>query len=238
MFAFPAANGRLQVHAATLRDLVGWAYGVLPSEVIGGPKWVGSTLFDIDAIADLVPRSTSDYALETPKRVEALLKERFQLEVHRETRTQSRYSLVLSNQSGRPGTGMKFASDGNCEDVNYTAGVPVPDVSKELPSWCGNIFGYQGHFHGTKISTTAFASHLSRIVQVPVIDDTGLVGAFDMDWNYNPSAQRALSSLTPTSTEGLTLFDALEEQLGLKLDLRRGSVSVVVIDRADPPEAN
>jgi uncharacterized protein (TIGR03435 family) len=132
---------------------------------------------------------------------------------------------------------MRPALDGTCEDVDYTSGVAIPDVSKGLPSWCGSMFGNQGHFHGARVSMSALARLLASILQRPVIDETGLTGAFDLDWDYSPAAQRALSSLNPTS-EGKTLFDGLEEQLGLKLDARRGPVSVVVIDQADPPDAN
>src|SRR5262245_58055651 len=57
LFALPGPNGRLRVQTASLRDLVSWAFGVLPSQVIGGPRWAGSALFNIDAIADVAPRT-------------------------------------------------------------------------------------------------------------------------------------------------------------------------------------
>jgi uncharacterized protein (TIGR03435 family) len=236
MFAFPAAGGRLRVQTASLRDLVGWAFDVLPTQVIGGPRWVSSALFNIDAIADVAPQSASEAERETPKRMEALLKERFHLDVHRETRTQPSYALVLAHKDGRLGPGMKFASD--CEEVDYSAGVPVPDVSKGLPSWCGSMFGYQGRFHGAKVAMPAFARQLSRILGMPVSNETGLNGSFDLDYDYSPAAQRARLSMTATIVEGKTLFDALKEQLGLRLEARRSEVRVVVVDHADPPDVN
>jgi uncharacterized protein (TIGR03435 family) len=236
LWVFPSQGGRIQIRFASLRDLVGLAFNVIPDQVTGGPSWSSSKLFEIEAIADTVPGSTAEFARDNPKRIEALLKERFHLEAHREDRAERRYVLVLARKDARLGSRLRPADANSCEKIDISQAT-VPDVRQGLPSWCGAAFGYNGRFHGSKMSLAAFAKQLSGIVRTLVVDETGLSGEYDFDYDYDPAAQRASLAAT-AAPEGTTLFNALEEQLGLRLEYRAGPVGIIVIDHADPPDGN
>ena len=167
-----------------------------------GPGWAESAGFDIEAKA-------GESAGEVPheqvlKMIQALLADRFQLTMHRETRQLPVYNLVI----GKGGATMKMA-DSNAEPTRTTM---------------------MGELVTQKMSMTMLANVLVFELQRPVIDATGLKGdfAFRLEWSRGPGESDA----------GPSLFTAVQEQLGLRLESAKGPVEVVVIDHVEKPSEN
>ena len=210
----------------TLRHLIRGAYSVLDTQIIGGPAWLDRDRFDIVAKAPPGPTPDVDAMMRT------LLAERFRLAVHRESREQAVYELVRARPDGAHGPRIRPRPD--C--VNREPGV---DAQGNNP--CGGFLFGPGRvtIHGAGVD--ALASHLSddRIV----IDRTGLQGDFDIDLEWTPDRMpRAEVELPPGLTrprpDGPSLFSALQEQLGLRLQPARAFVDVLVIDRVEHPSPN
>ena len=207
------SEGRFQATNQTLKALIAFAYDIEISRVFGGPNWVGSDRYDIVAkTSDDIGRSVRgvDYGLM----VQALLGERFELKIHRENRELPFYALVVAK--GGPKLRMTPADSRhtlNTDSHHWTAsGVPLNMV----------------------------ADSLSRILQRPVVDQTQLNDSYDfkLDWAPDPSPAVRDTDRAPTDTSGPSLFTALQEQLGLKLESRKGPVEVIVIDSAERPGEN
>ena len=139
--------------------------------------------------------------------MQALLAERFNLVVHHETREMGVYDLVLARPDGKLGAGLRRA-----------------DCAK---SGCGNTNINNTVLHADGRTVADFAQTLSAIVTRIVIDKTGLAGPFDIDLTWSRDQT--------TDTTQPSIFTALQEQLGLKLEASHGPVDVLVIDRAEPP---
>lgn len=234
-------GGRVMATNVTLRDLVRVAFAVEDAQLVGGPDWIDSDRFDLDA------RGPADL---TPPRGRALLRQlladRFKLATHAETRELPIYRLVLSRRDRALGPKLK-ASGPDCAPITPPAGVPLPPppppgaagvflgVSGDAPLRCGTMM-IPGGMSARTITMPAFGNVLSYEVDRPVVDATGLGGAFDLDLTYTPDLRAAAGA--PPASSAPSLFTALEEQLGLKLEAARGPVDVVVIDRAERPADN
>jgi uncharacterized protein (TIGR03435 family) len=144
--------------------------------------------------------------------VQGLLQDRFQLQFHRETRTAPVYSLAIAKG------GIKLsASDSPQKGIN--AG--------------------QGTMLGEGASMTQLASKLSRLLQRPVVNNTGLAGNYDFKLAWTPDRELSAPSGQPADTAaGPSIFSALQEQLGLRLEATKGPVDVLVIDQVDKPSEN
>jgi uncharacterized protein (TIGR03435 family) len=215
----------------TLRRLVGGAYDGL--QVLGGPAWIDSDRFDINARASGdVPPS------EIVRMVRSLLTDRFKLVLHTETREMPVYLLTTSRGDRRPGPSLR-ESDAKCaQDArNY-----VPQLAPGPPP-CGDFRLGARALTARGMTMPRLAGVLRGRVDRPVLDRTDLAAAYDLEleWSSDLGLQQAppgaagASALTP---EGVSLFTALQEQLGLKLDPARGPVDVIVIDSAEPPTSN
>jgi uncharacterized protein (TIGR03435 family) len=204
---------RLTTSNATLKMLVMFAYRVMPDQVSGGPGWVESDGFDIDAKA-------SD-AKVTPAQlrgmVQAFLADRFQLQVHRTTKELPIYELVQA----KGGTRLTESHDESGE-----IGVRI-----EGP----------GRISGVKGTMVMLANTLSRPLQRRVVDQTGLTGAYSFKLLFAPEQKQRRPTAdddTAAPSDGPSIFTALQEQLGLSLKAARGPVETIVIDRAARPDAN
>jgi uncharacterized protein (TIGR03435 family) len=212
---------------ATLRTLIRFAYGsdgnlATPAlleeyRVAGGPSWIGTEAFDIIARMPEAPaRATGDSALM----LRALLAERFALKVHAETRALPAYALVRARDDGRPGSQLRAAT-GRCVPVNERA------TRDQIP--CGVRGGFQG-IMATGASMTQLSRALSPILGRPVVDRTSLPGTFDFHLRFT-------DGLAPDARFP-SLFTAVEEQLGLKLESTRAPVDMIVIDSVQRPTEN
>ena len=204
-------SGLVTVIGIPLRELVRFAYSAV--EVIGGPSWISSDRFDI------VAKAPAGAALDRSM-LQALLKERFNLQVHSEQRELALYDLVLARNDKAIGPRLRPSKCGT-SDVD--------------PAGSCGLFRIGGGASITVEGMTMpeLAARLAQfpVVQRPVRDRTGLREAFDFQLDF-------VGANNSNPNAGPGLFTALQEQLGLKLEAGRGLVDVVVVDRAEPPTEN
>jgi uncharacterized protein (TIGR03435 family) len=219
-----------------LRLLIADAYiGNQPGaidRVVGGPAWVQSARYDITAKAAREFRPTPPGPpAEMLLMIRALLEDRFKLKVHREPRELPAYELVVV----RPGAAGLRKSDVDCDALFAAGQVTRPEAG--IRPRCGVSNGPVGPTGDTGLiagafSMSQFAQFLQRVGR-PVIDKTGLTGRYDFDLAFAPMAPSTPD--TPADPARPTIFIALEEQLGLKLQSTKGPLDVIVIDSIEPP---
>lgn len=216
-------GGRLTMTNTTLKNLITNAYEVRFFQVTGGPPWVESAKFDIEAKGEGGSKQ-KDFA----PMLQALLEERFQLVVRRETKDMPIYELVLARKDGKLGPQMKETA---CHP--YDPEHPPPPIEPGgMPSSCGGGYTGQGRMRFSGAEVAKLALNLSRIGERVVIDKTGLTGQYDIEMDWTPDNRRADDNAGPS------IFTALQEQLGLKLESARGPVEMIVIERAERPTEN
>ena len=217
-------GGRYVVSNGTAERLFRNAYMVQPFQIVGAPDWLTADRFDIDAKANgniTVPQLQG--------MLKTLLRERFSLVFHRETREMPVYTLVLARADGRHGPSLKPSSFECSTMMNGPPPqTPAPPAANGL-SPCGSSTG-SGRIISNGTSMAYFANNLSNVIGRTVVDRTGLRGDFDLSLIYTPetAAAQPLSDMP-------SLFTAIQEQLGLKLESDRGPVEVFVIDRVERP---
>jgi len=201
--------------AASLHDLIKFAYGVHASQIVGAPGWVVSDRYAVEGVprGQGMPNDRQFKAM-----LQKLLADRFQLAFHREQRELPAFVIVLG--SGTPKLTPTKAPDS----------LPVTGVGP-------------GVFYGVNATTTDFATALQgAAMDRPVVDQTGLTGRWDFKLEWTPDLSqfdgRALPVGPPNANRPPALFTAIQEQLGLKLESKRASVDVLVIDRVEKPSDN
>jgi uncharacterized protein (TIGR03435 family) len=228
-------GGGLEVGNVLLRDLIMYAYGVQRFRLFGGPDWIASERFDISARAggDVSATPIAGIAPETLM-LRALLAERFKLAVHRETRELPIFELVLARGDGQLGPQLRrSAADCNAKAANAADGSRPPDAPGGRPQ-CGSRGG-PGTMIAGGMPVSAFPDFLAGFVQRTVVDRTGLTGLWDVDLTFAPDVVPGAAS---QDTSRPSLFTALQEQLGLRLEPATGPVEVLVIDRVERPTAD
>ncbi len=226
----PMTGGGLRVECLPLRSILTWAYEVQDFQISGGPSWMKSDLWEIRAKAE-APETAQEGPLQYEKmsdaqrsrymetvrgRLKALLAERFQLAIHRETREQTVYSLALA----KSGPKLKEAAD---------------------QSSAGLIRRGRGLIIGKGAAIESLASFLAIDVARPVTNNTGLTAHYDFELKWTPDSPAGADAdgkAAPTDVAGPTVFTALEEQLGLRLESRKGPMEMLIVDRVEKPSAN
>lgn len=245
----PESPDRFNRSNSTLRDLMRDAYGLTNDRIIGGPDWITSTRYAVAAKASFNPSPEQMQRL-----VRGLLADRFALKVHTERREMPVYLLMLAREDGRLGLRLtKTTADCAAIDAerlkNGEAPPRVPARAGD-PPLCGAFVSTRAstspagisillryHSSGTTLSEfAAFLSTLANPVGRPVIDRTGLAGDFDIDLEFSPPGAR-LNGVVADDV-GVSIFTAVREQLGLKLEPTRASVEVLVIDSVERPTPN
>jgi uncharacterized protein (TIGR03435 family) len=223
---------------APLDWIIGYAFGVRDDQMVGLPAWVHSDRFDI---VGKYPSGQPLTPSSVPGMVQALLTERFGLRTHREMREGAVYALVLARRDGKPGPKLK-PNTVDCAAYlaqKRAAGERVSSTPYGKVPQCAPMIMSNQYIRASVRPITALASAIAGRVGRPVIDQTGLAGNFDFDlqWSATLSALPApdASAPLPQPDEGVSLFTALQEQLGLKLEAVRGPVEVVVIDHVEAP---
>jgi uncharacterized protein (TIGR03435 family) len=228
---------------ATLRLLIKDAYGVGDNQIFDAPVWVSSERYEIEAKIDLATANEIGQLSEEQRKIarqhmlQALLADRFKLTLHRETREMAVYSLVIAKN------GPKFKQ-----------AAPGDAYSKGLTSPSGNLVGSGmmlmrlggGQIGGQGVPLDLLVKQLSAQLHQIVQDKTGLTGLYDFSLQWTPDLRQA-----PAGAEGIgdetdpspgaaggSVFTALQEQLGLKLEPTKGPVEVLVIDHIDRPSGN
>jgi bla regulator protein blaR1 len=227
-------GGRLIGTNVTVRQLIRMAYGGartdLPdAQLVGGPSWIAADRFDVVAKAGEEATGRVPARPQLLLMLQALLRERVLLMTHREPRELSFYALVMARTDGRRGPQL-HQSTLDCTQRNDWP--PAPAVN------CG-LFGGFGQLSGRSVSPAMLAATLSEFLGRTVVDRTGLAGTFELELKWTPDqAPRrpaGTSDPPPIDPNGPSLFTAVREQLGLKLESIRGPVDVLVIDSASPP---
>ena len=236
-------GGRFTATGVPLRQLIRNAYGIQDFQIVDAPGWVA------DARYDIVAKAESDIQLGPvggppgpgQLMLQSLLAERFKLATHRETREMPIYALVLARRDGALGPNLK-RSDVDCEAAFRArrGGPPAPPPAAGERPPCGIRFG-PGDLSGGSLPLSQFAQVLGNVVQRVVVDRTGLSGNFDVALTYTPDQlpqgppPAGAPGLPPIDPNGPSIFTAVQEQLGLKLEPTRGPVDVLVIDRLERP---
>jgi uncharacterized protein (TIGR03435 family) len=230
----PVREGRYEVRNATMVDLIRIAYGTDTDKILGGPNWLELDRYDVTA---KLPEG-SGATVDTKPMLQKLLEDRFQLKLHKETKPLPGFALVLGKKpllkeaageeaagctpegssGGRGGPGVTMlsmmSSDGKATTMTLGPGMTI-------------------HYICHNMTMDAFASGLRSMMGAPqvigpnpVLNETGLKGAwnFDVRWSMN--------FIGPMMESGdrISISDAIEKQLGLKLDPRQIPTPVVVVD--------
>ena len=234
----PAAR-RFTATNVPLRDLIRFAYDVQEERLIGGPAWLRTDRFDIEARTDhdLPAWGPSGPPVELLRMLRTLLVQRFRLAVHPEARELPVYALVVAKGNAKSGPNIR-RSTLDCDSA--PTGPPTTPRDPAQPT-CGMRIGPgQMVMGGTALSQ--FANVLSPFVRRVVIDRTGLAGTFDFRLSWTAEGIRGggppppdAPPLPPVDVNGASIFAAIEEQLGLKLEPQQASLDVVVIDSVEHP---
>jgi uncharacterized protein (TIGR03435 family) len=218
-------GGGLRMGGVTLRHLITFAYDIPENRISGGPRWLGSKTYDIVAKAERVdPADNRPETVVAPgtaawdrvrRRMQALLAERFALVIHTDAKEGPAYALVIAKN----GPKLKESQDqGNPRTMRSA----------------GRIDAQRGTMH-------MLSALLSNWLGRPVLDRTGLTGTYDYKVEYAQEGgppSEIPADATPSNLSGPSIFIALQEQLGLKLESIRAAVETIVIERAERPSAN
>jgi uncharacterized protein (TIGR03435 family) len=242
--------GRLTIPCTSVQELIQAAYiifakGDTPDmmliDVTGGPAWVRSELYSVNAKAE---DGTPVGKMIGPM-LRALLEDRFQLQVHRETKEGPVYFLTAPNGAGK----LKPTPEGSCVPIDMNK---LPKPGEPMPKFCGsqNMRSTNGRSFTVNTTGTAMkdfaATMLSNTLDRKVIDKTGLDGRFDLSFEFAPDSSLRMfqgrpannsTDALPPAPEGPNIFMALE-RLGLKLERGKGPVETLVIDRIEKPSEN
>ena len=223
---FSFQNGRFTAFNASLMSLIGReAYGITDLQILGGPKWLNSERFDIEAktdssVADKLRMLEGDQrTLEEQRILQQLLADRFKLATHWDAKDLPVYALVV----GKKGANLHASTE---------------------PNSGPHIFFITGQFIAqdrtlqeiARAMTQQLSGELGRIV----VDQTDLKGRYDLTLRWTPDIDAApvKGDNASPAPSGPSIFTAIQEQLGLKLESTRAKVQVLVIDHAEMPSEN
>ena len=215
-------NGRYTATNIALKNLmIHNAYGIPESRILGGPKWLVSERFDIEAKADssvveqMLTLSRDQRKLQIQAMFQQLLADRFKLSVHWETRELPVYALVAAKNGPKLTAATQPGSGTSSSNGVFTArGMTLAEIAQSL--------------------TQELATDLGRVV----IDRTGITGRYDVALKWTPDTAGAADNGTENNSYGPSIFTAIQEQLGLKLESAKGPVQVLVIDHVEMPSGN
>jgi len=231
----------IKITNVSLWAIVREAFGLNDDHLFGGPGWSKTSMFDLEAkvAPDDAPKLKALKMDQMRPMVVALLEERFGLKYHHETRDLPMYELVVA----KGGVKMQASKPADPGDAPPPAPGQLPSPGRHMLMMHG-----RGHVESTGTDMPVLARVLSSQLSRTVIDKTGLTGEFDykLDWTPDDTAAAmtkggnpALGDNAPSpDAAGPSLFTALEEQLGLKLESTKGPVDVIVIDQLEQPTAN
>ncbi len=206
MSSIRLSQGRVTMENVSLKKIMLNAFGIPDDRVylIDGPDWLATERFDIEAT---FPGDTP--LPQVRQMMQSLLAERFKMTTHRETRLLPAYSMVVAKN----GPKIHAVEDGQ-----------------------GRTSGGPGRLEASKITMQKLADLLARQTGVPVEDSTGLKGVFDFTLEWAPVEAPNMTMADGGSTggsSGPSLFTALEEQLGRKLESRKSPLDVIVVDHIE-----
>jgi uncharacterized protein (TIGR03435 family) len=228
---FYPPSGRVTMTNITLQRLIQNAYQLQDQQIAGGPDWMATARFDLVANSEAANLSAMDRWMM----VRALLADRFKLKMHTEPRQQSIFALLLSRRDGALGTHLKAVTP----DCSPPKTPRTAAIDASARNQCGVITGGAGRMNFRGVTMDVVAAQLSARVGRSVIDHTGLAGRFDLDVEFAPPTPAGTNAdpavIDRSADTAVSIYTAIQEQLGLKLDAQKGSVDVTVIDSAERP---
>jgi len=233
----PPAGGRFTATNARVKMLVSLAYNVQGFEISGGPGWVDTDGFDIEAKA-----ADANINIDGLRpMLQSLLADRFQLKVRQETREVPVYAITLPKGSSK----LPEAKEGGCREIKPNEPLPPPTPGKFPPTPCGGFFMGPNHLEGGKISMTQLSNALTNLLGKPVIDKSGFTGTFDVKLDFTPEGTAFRGGPTPDGVPGPNadnplpnIFTALQDGLGVKLESTKGPGNMLFIDHVEKPSEN
>jgi bla regulator protein blaR1 len=237
--------GYLVVDNVTLKFLLQFAYRVKDSQILGVPGWGDSEHYNIEAKADDSSTdaqrklSPDEQGAQSRLMIQSLLADRFKLALHHETKELSIYALVVAKN------GSKLHESPNTPDDAAPIGPPTPNGPQPRHS----IRMGRGDLNINAENLDMFAEALSHQLGLLVVNKTGLKGNYDFKLKWTPDeGQGRMVALPgggppgdaapPPDANGPSIFTALQEQLGLKLESQKGPVDAIVIDHVERPSEN
>jgi len=220
----PPHSSRFEATNLPMKALLQIAYG-FDAPIVGAPDWIANTFYNISARSDeaadarLAKLTDNEVRLEKRNAIRVLLAERLGLKTHLETRNSSIYNLVVAKG------GVKMQAVPPPPPGDAPATPPPANVQAH-----GSRHGLE--FVGSNASMRAIAGALSSMVEEPVVDKTGLTGTY----NYTLQFGRDWSANDPDGWP--SIFTAVQEQLGLKLDAEHEAVPNLVVDHITKPTEN
>ena len=205
-------GGRLVAINVPLRLVIRTAFSVQNDQIVGAPDWLDTDRFDINAKApdDIRPEHIGPM-------VQALLAHRFKLTTHHDMREVPVFALQRVRRDDSLGTGLRPTA------------CPALEIDLKEPKPCANISNGVNFLTLRGAPVAVFAQYLAPYVNRVVVDRTGLEGRYDIVLRWSPEQQQTPKDDLPS------LFTALQEQLGLKLESSKGMVDVLVIDSVQRP---
>jgi uncharacterized protein (TIGR03435 family) len=204
------SHGTFTAYAAWVRGMIAMAHGVHAAQVHGGPAWLDTEQYNVQAKA-ASPDAGPD---QIKAMVRTLLADRFKLAVHRQTQELPVYTLAV----GKNGSKMQEAKEGEKTQA---------------------AFVNRGHLVCTRTNLLGLIITLSNTIGTPVIDKTGLTGFYDFTLEWRDSLYQKPGNVgEPLADAPPDIFRAVEEQLGLKLEKTKGPVEIVVIDHIEKASEN
>ena len=222
-------GGKLVGRNVTLKYLMTVAYSMTNYQIFGSSDLLETQTYDVNAEAG-GPVDTPQLRLM----LQSALEDQFKLKVHRETRELPIYSLTVAKAGAKAVAGLVEDLNGDCAAA-VTSQTPPPNQSNAPVVPCGNVNlnPAVGRINGRRGRMVQLVDRLSTILGRPVVDKTGLTGLYNitLSWTPDPTSgpTAAPSNVDPL---GPSLFTAIQEQLGLKLESAKGPVEVIVLDSA------
>ena len=237
-------GGQIVVTNNTLRNIIRNVWNVQDFQIVGGPEWINQDRWDVNAKA---PESLIQQQPQQQQTVQqqqqqllmmmrTMLADRFQLVVRNEKREMPVYAIVLARPDGKFGPQLKRSElDCNALAEAIKRGEATPPPRSPDRPFCGTRTG-AGTIMTSGVQMADFARNLSPSTGRIVLDRTGLTGPFDIELKFTPDPLGP--GVGDPATDVPSLFVAIQEQLGLKLEAVRAPVDVLVIDSAQRPTEN
>ena len=232
-------GGRFSITNTSLKGLILSTYRFDITRVLGGSSWIDADRFDIEAKSQEGNNPTQE---QLNAMMKTLLADRFQLRVHEESRQLPVYALVKP-KTGSVGSRLRRASAADCATPEAPPEKgPRPTANSNGQPWCGRVvFGPAG-WSARSVTTEQIAKALEPFVGRIVLNRTNIGGLLDVNLEFNPrflaSPPNDLDGSVRQTDAGVSVFTAVQEQLGLKLETTTSPANVLVIDHAERPTEN
>jgi uncharacterized protein (TIGR03435 family) len=239
-------GGSFEARNLTVKELIRVAYGIpfnSLDQVSGGPAWIRSARFDVDAKAEQpLPADVEKIPDHYKMMVQALLAERFKLKVHHETKELPVYVLAIANGGPKLAASTIQPTTADNSEPHFAFGAKLP--TPQSGSWRGTRMQGRGQAKAMRETTGMFVNFLQDQPELGgrlVIDKTELKGEYDFTLRWTPEGEPMHlrdSGLPPADASWPSLFTSIQEELGLKLQSTKGPTDTIVIDSVEMPSVN